>query len=69
MFLDEARIATRVHHTNVASVLDLVALEGELFLIMEYVEGESLARRMRGVRAAGGLLTPRIVGSVVSGAR
>src|ERR1043165_5508708 len=37
MFLDEARIAARIHHPNVVPTLDVVALKGEVFLIMEYV--------------------------------
>src|SRR5512135_2842494 len=44
MFLDEARLAARIRHPNVVSTLDVVALEGELFIVMDYVEGESLAR-------------------------
>ncbi len=47
MFLDEARLAGRIRHPNVASVLDVVALEGELFLVMEYVLGESLSHLLR----------------------
>lgn len=48
MFLDEARLAARIRHPNVVPVLDVVALDGELFLVMEYVQGESLARLLRG---------------------
>src|ERR1700691_5662506 len=44
MFLDEARLAARIHHPNVVSTIDVVARDGELFLVMEYVAGESLAR-------------------------
>src|SRR5512135_1152501 len=47
MFLDEARVAARIQHPNVVATLDVVALDGELFLVMEYVEGESLARILR----------------------
>jgi len=47
MFLDEARLAARIRHPNVVSTLDVVALVGELFLVMDYVPGESLARLMR----------------------
>jgi serine/threonine protein kinase len=49
MFLDEARIAGRIQHPNVVATLDVVALEGELFLVMEYVHGESLSRLLRQV--------------------
>src|SRR5580700_11191148 len=44
MFLDEARLAARIRHPNVVSTLDVVATEGELFVVMEYVPGDSLAR-------------------------
>lgn len=50
MFLDEARLAARIRHPNVVSTLDVVATEGELFVVMEYVPGESLARLLRAVR-------------------
>ena len=43
-FLDEAQLSARVRHPNVVSVLDVVALDGELFVVMEFVEGEPLSR-------------------------
>src|SRR5262249_18506975 len=43
MFLDEARVAARVRHPNVVSVIDVVDDGGEILLVMEYVHGESLA--------------------------
>jgi eukaryotic-like serine/threonine-protein kinase len=46
-FLDEARLASRVRHPNVVPTLDVVATGGELFVIMEFVLGESLAQLMR----------------------
>ncbi len=67
MFLDEARVAARVQHPNVVSTLDVVATEGELFLVMEYVEGESLARILRQIRASGARIPPKIVGSIITG--
>jgi serine/threonine protein kinase len=50
MFLDEARLTARIRHPNVVSTLDVVATDGELFVVMEYVAGESLARLLRIVR-------------------
>ena len=44
MFLDEARVAGRIRHPNVVPTLDVVSDGGELFLVMEYVLGESLNR-------------------------
>lgn len=53
MFLDEARLAARVRHPNVVPILDVVATEGELFLVMEYVQGETLSRLIRAAKLRG----------------
>jgi eukaryotic-like serine/threonine-protein kinase len=50
MFLDEARLAARIRHPNVVSTLDVVALSKELFIVMEYIQGETLSRLSRAVR-------------------
>jgi eukaryotic-like serine/threonine-protein kinase len=47
MFVDEARLVSRVSHPNVVPVLDVVTLQGELFLVMEYVHGEVLSKLLR----------------------
>ncbi|HEX5656178.1 MAG TPA: serine/threonine-protein kinase [Polyangiales bacterium] len=44
MLIDEAHTASRIAHTNVVPTLDVLAERGELWLVMEYVNGESLAR-------------------------
>ena len=67
MLLDEARIAARIKHPNVVPVLDVVALESELFLVMEYVLGESLAKLLRACRTTDTALTPAMAGSLVAG--
>jgi serine/threonine-protein kinase len=43
MLLDEARLAMSVRHRNVVEVLDVVATDEELLLVMEYVPGLSLS--------------------------
>lgn len=47
MFLDEARIASRIQHPNVVQVLDVGMHERLPFLLMEYLSGQSLARVVR----------------------
>src|ERR1700689_1772396 len=42
MFIDEARLAARIHHPNVVPRLDVVSNEGEVFTGMGYVHGETL---------------------------
>ncbi|MBW1811200.1 MAG: protein kinase [Deltaproteobacteria bacterium] len=43
MFLDEARITARFDHHNVVRAIELGKIKGSYFMIMEYLEGESLA--------------------------
>ena len=47
MFIDEARIASRVVHANVAQVIDLGEKDGNLYLVMEWVNGDSLSSLLR----------------------
>jgi serine/threonine-protein kinase len=68
MFLDEARLAARIRHPNVVQTLDVVQLEGELFLVMDYVPGESLSRLFRQLRTQGRLVPRRVGASILSGA-
>ena len=49
MFLDEARIASRITHANVCSVFDFGESNGEYFIAMEYLVGEPLSRVYRRV--------------------
>jgi len=45
--LHEARAAARVTHPNVATIHDVIEHENRAFIVMEYVEGESLAARLK----------------------
>jgi eukaryotic-like serine/threonine-protein kinase len=47
MFLDEARLAARVVHPNVVSVLDVVSSGERVWAVMQYIEGEPLGRLMQ----------------------
>jgi hypothetical protein len=47
MFMDEARVVAGIRHPNVMPTIDLVEEEGELFIVMEYVEGVTLAHLLR----------------------
>ena len=67
MFLDEARLAARIRHPNVVSTLDIVATEGELFVVMDYVQGESLARLMRIARTQQQAVPVPIVAAIMVG--
>ena len=67
MFLDEARLAARIRHPNVVSTLDVVALEGELFLVMDFVQGESLSRLMRAAKGARAPIPAPIACTIMAG--
>jgi eukaryotic-like serine/threonine-protein kinase len=67
MFLDEARLAARVIHPNVVSILDVVALDGELFLVMDYVQGESMSRLLKASAKRGERVPPRIAIAIITG--
>ncbi|UQA56271.1 serine/threonine protein kinase [Polyangium aurulentum] len=43
MFLDEASLAARIHHPNVAEILDLGEQDEVLYIVMEWVDGEALS--------------------------
>src|SRR5256885_1081086 len=47
MFLDEARVASKVHHPNVVPVLDVVTTGEEVILVQEYVHGAPLHYLLR----------------------
>lgn len=42
MFLEEARIAARIHHPNVITVYEIGEHAGQYFIAMDYIHGETL---------------------------
>ncbi|MFO7180251.1 MAG: serine/threonine-protein kinase [Pseudomonadota bacterium] len=44
MFLDEARLAAGIHHPNVVPILEVGASAIGYYLVMEYIDGDTLAR-------------------------
>ncbi len=47
MFIDEALLTARLRHPNIVPTVDIVAQQGHLLLVMEYVEGASLSTLVR----------------------
>ncbi len=68
MFLDEARIAARIHHPHVVEILDLGEADGLSFMVMEYVEGETLSGLIRVLRKREELLPVPVVVQIVTDA-
>lgn len=48
-FMREARLAGEFHHPNVVQVYDVGESQGSFFMVMEWLEGESLAGRLERV--------------------
>jgi eukaryotic-like serine/threonine-protein kinase len=66
MFLDEARVASLVRHPNVVPVIDTVEQEGELFLVMEYVESTALSTLLRTTAQEGDRLPPGVAARIIA---
>jgi serine/threonine-protein kinase len=58
MFLEEATIASQIHHPNVVGTLELGEDDGMLYLVMEWVEGESLSLIVNRSSERGGMPLP-----------
>ncbi len=56
MFLNEARLASRINHPNVVDILDLGQEGEDYFIAMEYLDGRSLADIEDASRARGELV-------------
>jgi serine/threonine-protein kinase len=67
MFLDEARLAARVRHPNVVETLDVVREGAETFIVLEYVDGESLAGLAAALRDRGERMPIEVAVGIVSG--
>ncbi len=59
MLVDEARLASSIQHDNVVKVRELGFDTGEPFIVMDYIEGASLADVRKELSAAGRAIDPR----------
>jgi hypothetical protein len=55
MLLEEARIASLIHHANVVQTIELGEDEGTLYLVMEWVDGEPLTQVLGKAQERGGV--------------
>jgi serine/threonine protein kinase len=65
MFLDEARLASRIRHSNVVSTIDVLQTPTELVLVMDYVHGESLWKLVRTAKERGERVPTSIAASIM----
>jgi serine/threonine protein kinase len=66
MFIDEARITARLSHPNIVRIHE-TSLEGEdLFLVLEYLEGESLAYVVSAAMERGKEMPPTLIAGAMA---
>ncbi len=66
MFLDEARVASKVHHRNVVPVLDVVTMSDEVILVQDYVHGVPLSWLQKAAHDAGTRIPVSIAVSIAA---
>jgi serine/threonine-protein kinase len=67
MLVDEAHLAARVRHPNVAPIFDVVVEGSEVCLVLEYVHGESLSRLLSKAQQNGERMPVGVALSIISG--
>jgi tRNA A-37 threonylcarbamoyl transferase component Bud32 len=65
MLVDEARLASAIEHDNVVKVRELGFDSGDPFIVMDYVEGASLADVRKELSAVGRAIDPRFAVRIV----
>jgi len=66
MFLDEARLASRIHHPNVVEISDLGEQQDILYIVMEWIDGEALSVLARASKKAETPIPVRVVLKIIS---
>lgn len=68
MFLDEARIAAGINHSNVAQVFDLGKDDNTYWIAMEYLHGEPLREVMRRCEERSTVISPELAARICADA-
>ena len=65
MFLDEARLAARIHHPNVVPILEIGTTDAGHYLVMEYVEGDTAGHLFHAASQEKKAIPPRVAVRIV----
>ncbi len=68
MFLDEARLAARLAHTNLVHTFEIGEEANGYFIVMEYLEGRPVSQIFDALRETGATLPPEIWAKIISDA-
>jgi len=66
MFLDEARLAARLNHPNIVHTYEVDESPEGYLLVMEYLEGQSMRRMAKALRARDGRFDPVLAAHLIS---
>src|SRR6266704_3438393 len=66
MLIDEARLAAKMSHPNVCQVYELGETDGQLYIVMEYLEGVTLLPLLRRASRRGTHLDFGFVAAVIA---
>jgi serine/threonine-protein kinase len=66
MFLNEARLATLLNHSNIVQTNDVGVEDGHMYLVMEYLEGQSLNAISRHMKTSQRRVDDGILAKMVS---
>jgi len=66
LFVDEARLASHLHHANVAQTYELGRVDDIYFIAMEYASGPTLSQIVRQCQGIGGSIPPAITVNILS---
>lgn len=50
-FVNEARILAQLNHPNIITIYDLIEGEGNFYIVMEYIQGDTIDNVMRNLRS------------------
>jgi serine/threonine protein kinase len=65
MFLDEARLAARIHHPNVVPILEIGTNDVGYYLVMEYVEGDTVGHLVHSAAQEGKTVSVRVAVRII----
>ncbi len=65
MFIDEAKLASKLNHPNIAQIYDLGKINGSYFIAMEYVLGKDLRTILRKIKKEKKSLPPIEISSYI----
>ena len=66
LFVDEARLASHLHHANVAQTYELGRVDDIYFIAMEYASGPTLTQVVRQCQVIAGSIPPPITVNILS---